>query len=481
VSTLSEKCFWDTAELAACYKGNIALIEQVAENKSFISYLELHQLVTTAKKEICAHAFQGDSKLLIMLVANNSVASVTYYLAALQLGHTVWWVDKDGDSERLQRLQAHYSVNLLIDNHNIQLLSKAPVVLHDDLALLITTSGSTGSPTLVKLSFQNINSNCTAICEALTLQASDMAITTLPLQYSFGLSILNTHLQVGSSIILTEASLMSREFWGFFKAQEIKCLYGVPYSFDMLMKLSLDRLPLTSLRFMAVAGGKLAADKVALVNDYCLNQDSAFYVMYGQTEASARIAVLAPGKVKIKPASIGQAIAGQLWLEDEAGETIKSTEQQGELCYQGENVMMGLAQTQSDLSLPKQVEKLRTGDLALMDTDGDYQIVGRLKRFIKLLGHRVNLDEVEQFFRKQNFHVICTGQDDMIFCYLVADKENDLHLSECQTLLNSYLSIHSNYSHWQVIQEVPYLSSGKVNYQQLEYMRPTDTRNKAAQ
>ena len=474
MSPVSETCFWDTAQLAARYTDNVALIDSASEKTSNISYQELAQLVIAAKKEISSYQQQENSKLLIMLVASNSVNSVVYYLAALQLRHTIWWIDKSIDQDRLQQRQQHYSVNLLINNGVIQLVNSEPVALHDDLALLITTSGSTGSPTLVRLSYQNINSNCTAICQALALQADDMTITTLPLQYSFGLSILNTHLNAGSTLILTDASLMNRDFWSFFKTHAIKCLYGVPYSFEMLLKLSLPRLPLSSLRFMAVAGGKLDADKVTLVNDYSLSKNSAFYVMYGQTEASARITVLAAEKAKLKPASIGQAITGKLWLEDENGQIIESTDHQGEICYQGDNVMMGLAQKQTDLALPAQTSILRTGDLGLVDEEGDYQIVGRLKRFIKLLGHRINLDEVEHFFRKQPLHVICTGEDDMILCYLVASKENHQYLSECQQLLNSYLSIHSNYSHWIIIKEISYLSSGKVNYQKLEKMRLDD-------
>ena len=474
-----ELTFWNTSRLAKCYGKNIALIENEVENVRTVSYQELEHLVIEAKQKLSSYHSELNNKLLIMLVANNSIESVVYYLAALQLGQSIWWVEKDSEKERLHSLQTHYGVNLLINNEKIQVLDSTPVALHDDLALLITTSGSTGSPTLVKLSYQNIHSNCVAIGKALTLTSSDMTVTTLPLQYSFGLSILNTHLNAGSTIILTDASLMSRDFWSLFKTHPIKCLYGVPYTFEMLLKLSLPRLPFNSLRFMAVAGGKLSADKVTLVNDYCLSKNSEFYVMYGQTEASARMTVLAPEKAKTKPMSIGQPIAGKLWLEDEQGNVIEQADSKGELCYQGDNVMMGIAQEKANLLLPAHTSVLKTGDLGIVDNEGDYQIVGRLKRMIKVLGHRINLDEIERFFSDKKQSVICTGEDDMIFCYLINNSQNKQQLRECQQLLNNHLSVHSNYSQWTIIDEIPYLSSGKINYPQLEQLRfDSDVSNK---
>jgi acyl-CoA synthetase (AMP-forming)/AMP-acid ligase II len=428
-----------------------------------ISYQQLDKLVCIAKEKI--KQINAQKRQLIMLYAANSVNSIVYYLAALQLKHVICWADKNSSVAQLQTLQQHYGVNLFIKEGEITLLSRKSLVLHPDLALLITTSGSTGSPSLVRLSYQNLVCNCNAICQALALQMTDKTITTLPLHYSFGLSIINTHLNVCASIILSESSLISRDFWAQIKAQNITCLYGVPYTFEMLLKLSLTRLPLKSLRFMAVAGGKLSPEKVTLVNSYCLENNSQFYVMYGQTEATARITLLSPDKVTDKPFSIGKQIAGKLWLEDNSGQKITAIKQCGELCFEGDNVMMGVAENSDDLALAPQKKILRTGDLAEIDSEGDYQIVGRLKRFIKVTGHRINLDEIEHYFAKQ-LQVACTGKDDLIRCYLM--NASEAQRAQFTTKLSEYLSIHPNYIATFSVEQFPYLSSGKLNYQQLD-------------
>lgn len=447
-----------------------ALIEVVDGEEHRLSYAQLALRVEQAKQHInSVNKTNTKTKQLLMLLANNNINSIIYYLAALQLKHVVWWVDKDTTEQRLKSLQLHYGVNLYIEQGQIHLINSTPLTLHPDLAVLISTSGSTGSPTLVRLSYQNLHSNCVDIWAALTLDDSDHVLTTLPLQYSFGLSIINSHLYSGTTIVLNEQPLISREFWGLFKNYDIRCLYGVPYSYEMLLRLNLSRLPLHKLRFMAVAGGKLSSDKVKLVGQYCVDHHLQFYVMYGQTEATARITVLDPQKVLIKPASVGQKIAkdtGRLWLEDEQGLRIDKQNCSGELCYSGDNVMMGLAKTVADLSLPAQLSELKTGDLAQFDEQGDFYIVGRLKRVIKLLGHRVNLDDVESYLTKQGYGVACSGVDDKLHCFI----EGELAVSElnnCKQVLADYLAIHSTYISCIAVPTFPYLASGKLDYSAL--------------
>lgn len=468
--------FWQTALLAELYPENIALLFNDGSSCQKISYQQLDDLVSKAKEKLVkaqlikAEATKPLKKQLLMLVARHSINSIVYYLAALQLKQVVWWVDKELAADKLQKLAHQYRVNMLLDDGEITHLDDFEHKLHPQLALLITTSGSTGSPTLVRLSYQNLNSNCRAICQILAIQSSDKVITTLPLQYSFGLSIVNTHLNQGSTIVLNEDTLLSREFWQTFREHEISCLYGVPYSYEMLLKLKLARLPLNSLRFFAVAGGKLAPKRVTEINQWCLAQQKLFYVMYGQTEATARIGVLAPEKVAIKPYSIGQSIPdGKLWIEHDKNQPVREEGQVGQLCYRGDNVMMGLADNLQALSLAAQTDVLRTGDLAVCDVDGDYTIVGRLKRFVKVIGHRINLDEVEQFLLSEQLVVACSGQDDLLRCYLVKSSlQPGQKIEDCQRLLGDYLQIHSRYCQWQLINELPYLASGKINYPQLE-------------
>lgn len=486
--------FWHTAQLARQYQTSTALIvdeskveyaEERKESVKKISYEQLDSLVEQAKLHITHEQRAQEQKpqeqnkntskvrQLLMFVAQHTVNSIVYYLAALQLKQVVWWIDKELSNEKRKKITKNYRVNLLIDDGKITQLTEFEHQFHPELSLLLSTSGSTGSSSLVRLSYQNLQSNCHVICQTLAIKASDSVITTLPLQYCFGLSIIHTHLCQGASIVLNEHGLLTREFWQSFKKHQINCLYGVPFSFEMLLKLNLARIPLQSLRYLAVAGGKLAPDKVTQINQWCKQHNKLFFVMYGQTEATARISVLAPEKLQEKPNAIGQAIVGgKLWLEDiNTGEVIDSFSQNnliGELCYSGENVMMGLASNITDFNLPAQAQALHTGDLATCDSEGDFTIIGRLKRFIKVIGQRINLDEVEAFLLSKNIQAICCGKDDLIECYLLCSSlEEPLTLVEYQQMVAQFLNIHSRYCQCFIINEIPHLSSGKVDYQSL--------------
>ncbi len=458
--------FWQTEHLAAQKQENAALImldniqldSDPIEQK--VTYSALNCLVTKAKEQIRTQlTIYSSKKQLLMLVAHYTINSIVYYLAALQLKQVVWWVDKDLSAKKQQNLCAHYHVNLLINNGHITQLGEFEHTIHPDLALLMTTSGSTGSPTLIRLSYDNLRSNCHAICHALTLKSNDSVITTLPFHYSFGLSILNSHLSQGTTIVLNKDALLTREFWQKMQRYDIRCLYGVPYIFDMLLRLGFERLSLHSLRFLAVAGGKLAPEKVTRVNDWCLAEQKQFFVMYGQTEATARISVLDPNQVKYKPHSIGKAIlGGSLWIDNKQGT------QAGELCYLGDNVMMGTANNIEMLSLPSTHEILRTGDLGVCDNEGDFQIVGRLKRFIKIVGKRINLDDVEMFCNENKLNAVCCGEDDLIVCYILNASLKEQTTQQVKRMLCHYLQIHNSYAQVVTLDAFPYLSSGKINY-----------------
>jgi long-chain acyl-CoA synthetase len=142
----------------------------------------------------------------------------------------------------------------------VRLEEKLSFPLHDELALLFTTSGSTGSPKLVRISYENINSNAEAIAEYLSLSENERPITVLPMNYSYGLSIINSHLVKGATILLTARSIMEKEFWAFLKKEKATSFSGVPYTYEMLYKLRFFRMELPFLRTLTQAGGKLNED-----------------------------------------------------------------------------------------------------------------------------------------------------------------------------------------------------------------------------
>jgi acyl-coenzyme A synthetase/AMP-(fatty) acid ligase len=340
--------------------------------------------------------------------------------------------------------------------------------LHPDLALCLTTSGSTGSPKLVRQSYVNLTSNAESIATYLKLDASERPITTLPMHYTYGLSIIHSHVAVGATILLTEKSMMQKEFWAFLKEMEATSFGGVPYHYEMLERLRFFQMDLPSLRTMTQAGGKLSQELHRAYAKFAKEHHKRFVVMYGQCEATARMAYLPVDKSCEKCGSVGVAIpGGRFSLKDAKGQEIEEANVTGELIYRGKNVAMGYAKCAKDLEKGDEWNGiLQTGDMARRDEDGFYYIVGRKKRFLKVYGNRVNLDEVEMLL-KQKFHPLdcaCAGVDDQIYIFLTDDT--------LQQQVRSYASqmTHLNRNAFAVrrIDEIPKNDAGKVLYAQLE-------------
>lgn len=291
--------------------------------------------------------------------------------------------------------------------------------IHDSLALLLSTSGSTGSPKFVRLSHENLLTNACSIAEYLQLHPQEVPISTLSPSYTYGLSILHSHVLVGAKVALTTKTFFDRGFWDFFKSVRATSFGGVPYHYEILKKLRFTRMELPSLRTLTQAGGRMDAELTREFAAHCASQGVRFFTMYGQAEATARVAYLPAQKALEKAGSIGVAVrGGALWLEDELGQVQEGADAVGELVYKGPNVFMGYAQGYADLALgDERCGVLHTGDLARRDADGDYYIVGRLKRFLKLFGHRVNLQDVEDWLAKAGHEVVCAGQDDLLEIY----------------------------------------------------------------
>ena len=285
---------------------------------------------------------------------------------------------------------------------------------HPDLALLLSTSGSTGSPKLVRLSYENLLSNTMSICEYLKIIRADRPITTLPMNYSYGLSVINTHLYAGASIILTDQSYAQKTFWDLFKKNSATSFSGVPYTYEILKRIHFERMELPSLKCMTQAGGKLSEELQRFFAEYAIKRNIDFYVMYGQTEATARMSYLAPKLAMEKLGSIGKAIPrGRFEIRDDQNNIINQPGVKGNLFYCGTNVFMGYADSINDLCKENLHNGLLdTGDLAEYDNDNFLYIKGRKKRFIKIYGNRVNLDEIESILKKKysDFKIVCCGK-----------------------------------------------------------------------
>lgn len=292
-------------------------------------------------------------------------------------------------------------------------MTGAGVDLHPDLAMLLSTSGSTGAQKFVRLSHQNLNANAASIAEYLALTDQDRAPTALPLAYSYGMSVLNSHLHAGASLLLTDTPVISEEFWTAFETHRCTSFAGVPQSFTLLLRGGqLDRT-YPVLRYVTQAGGKLGPDAVQSLARMGKRHGWAFFVMYGQTEAAPRIAYLPPDLAEKYPGAIGRAIpGGSLRIAGPDG-TECPPGIEGELVYEGPNVMMGYATSVSDLAKGLGPSTLHTGDLGQVDPEsGLIRITGRASRFVKLSGKRVSLDEIDTWLAQEGVTGIAVGEDD---------------------------------------------------------------------
>jgi len=331
----------------------------------------------------------GGTRRLVLIQARNDLDSLVAYLGALRAGHAVLLTEHADGADNTDH--AAYDPDVVIADGRIdnrRLEPRAP--LHPDLALLLSTSGSTGSPKLVRLSHHNLDANTAAIAEYLELTPADRAMTSLPMHYCYGLSVIHSHLAAGASVVLTTLSVVDRCFWNAFNAHRATNLAGVPYTFELLDRVGFDPHALPTLRFITQAGGRMDPERVRRYARL-----TRLFVMYGQTEATARMAYLPPDQAAAHPDCIGVPIpGGRFDIVDD------------ELVYHGPNVMLGYAHSRADLALGRTVDALHTGDLARRTPDGLYQIVGRRSRTAKLFGLRIDLDHLER-----RFDALCAGDD----------------------------------------------------------------------
>lgn len=417
---------------------------------------------------------------LIFHFCDNDLHSVVWYLAALDVGVPIALLNGQLHSSLRSDLISLYRPDWIIagekpDENDYQPAKHAGVwrcvtpsetPLNSQLALLLSTSGSTGSPKLVRLTRANVLANASSIREALGIEISHFPVAHLPLHYSYGLSILNSHLLAGARIMLTSLGLMNAGFWDAIREYGANSFSGVPYTYQMLRRLDLDKVNAPSLLTFTQAGGKLDAQHVAHFHEQVRRRGGSFWVMYGQTEATARMTVLPTNELPRKLGSAGKAIpGGRLSIKTEGGEITSTAGVTGELVYEGPNVMMGYAQTREDLSRGDELHgRLETGDWASLDEEGFVSILGRAKRDAKLFGLRVNLDELEGFVKKNgSAAAVSAGDRVVIFC----EFGDEQHLQNIRMELATRMRINISAFQLRRIDQLPTNASGKIDYEQL--------------
>jgi len=422
---------------------------------------------------------------LAFLLSRNTFGALAGYLACVEAGCAVAILDARTNPEATRQLVDLYLPDLILaadeaprgelyerERGDFPLSvwwarSPASARVHPDLAVLLSTSGSTGSPKFVRLTRRNVEANADSIRLSLDIRADERAMANLPMHYSYGLSIVNSHLLSGASFVLTDESVMSPAFLPLLREQGCTSMAGVPYTYQMLARMSFDEEEVASLRTMTQAGGKLGEDLVARFHRSMVRRGGRFFVMYGATEATARIACLPCDRLPEKLGAAGQAIPNGR-LEIDPGEGAPPTREphvRGEVVYAGPNVMMGYSTCRADLEKGDELGGvLRTGDLGYLDEEGFLYVTGRSKRIGKVFGLRINLDEVEAKLRPNGPTAVIAGDDRLVvFC----EWGDPPRFERLANELTRAFNLTPRAFEFRRIQALPLNANGKIDYQAL--------------
>lgn len=418
--------------------------------------------------------FQSGEEAFVFLALNSNVESISTFLSLIARGISVAIVSETFDdvviAELISRYRpdAIYGASSVLQNWGFseglglndvskfkfpeQKGSHSPIRIPQ---ILLGTSGSTGSPKMVRLAYASIDANAADIANGLEISASDVAITVLPLSYTYGLSVVTSHLWAGASIFCSSLSPLDKDFIPSIRKNKVTNIPGVPFNFAIYKKIGLFKNLPPTVRYFSQAGGAMGLDEVISTRESLEKLGVSLYVMYGQTEATARIAICPPAKLAEHPDSVGYSVkSGSL--------KIGSANDVNEIVFTGPNVMLGYALNRADLSGPDELSGvLETGDLGRLE-DGLLYITGRIKRIAKINGIRINTEELES-----KVNSICeaavTADDNKIYVYWVGIE---IHRIEIENVLKKSALLPRDFELISV-EAIPRLSSGKVNYPKL--------------
>ena len=454
----------------------------IKNSNSSIIYNEKNEAIKVSKviKKDLNFFFKLGKKKLILIISENTCESILGYLASLASKNTCMIVDKKTNYLQIEKVISKYKPDFIFANKNLDFLLdkyklfekfknfnfyqtkyKTNKTINKNLALLLTTSGSTGTPKFVRISYSNLHNNTKSIIKFLKINNKDISITTMPMSYTYGLSVINTHLFSNASIVLNEESLFSKKFWDKIGNSKITNLNFVPFLIEILQKLKFEKMKFKNLRMITTAGGPLKKESWLYLNNLT-KKKIIFVPMYGATEATSRMSYLPKKNTEKKIGSIGKGLGPKsFYLIDQKNKKIKEPFINGELVFKGKNVCLGYASSRSDLSKGDENRNIfNTKDIGYRDQDGFYYLIGRNDRFIKIYGNRINLDEVENIFNESKYKCICKGKTDLIIIY------SDIKYNEIDIVkfISKKLGINILAFKFKYIKHIPKNKNGKIAY-----------------
>jgi acyl-CoA synthetase (AMP-forming)/AMP-acid ligase II len=444
-----------------------------------ISYRDLPRMLSQPQRLL-----DFPEKALVAIFADRDLDSAMSYLASLSIGHACGFFGTLPAAVQ-DVLIEKYQPEFVVCARGSQLASPGPlggyepsgtlsggaVVLRRarpgageigaDLSLLLATSGSTGSPTVVRLSTANIEANASAIVQALGIRAAGRAATSLPLSHCYGLSVLNSHLVAGASVVICAERVLSAGFWKVVSRNDVTSVAGVPVIYETLHSRRFDLTRFPSLTTLTHSGGPLAHDVVSYFAELMERNGGQFWLMYGQTEATGRITCLPPGELSQRPGSVGRVVpGGQLRIEDSSGAVVPDGER-GAVVYSGPAVMLGYAQSRADLGQGDVMHgHLATGDVGYLQ-HGCLYLTGRAKRIVKVLGFRVELDQIQAAFGAAGPAAAVRGAGETIVVFTQCHQGGH---QQIRASLLRQLGIPPSALVLRQITQIPVTRSGKPDY-----------------
>jgi acyl-CoA synthetase (AMP-forming)/AMP-acid ligase II len=442
-----------------------------------------------------AKSIASERKRLVFLFCGVNSETVTSLLAAAAAGHATALIDPSAPEDVLAGLIEAYEPEIVLGARadgigekmcavsNVAGASRSLdcqagvmewIASHDGssfdpidpaLQLLLSTSGTTGSRKYVRLSRSAVAANARQIALALAIDEKSIGVAHLPLHYSYGLSVVTSHLTAGARICLINDSITSPSFWSKIGAAGGSHFPGVPFHYAALARLGLKMAP-DCVKVFTQAGGALDLRLQMKMHGLATERGGQFFVMYGQTEASPRMATLQHADFARKAGSVGVALAGgRLSIIDDKGSP-PPPDAVGTVVYEGPNVMLGYALSRSDLGKGDEMKgRLETGDLGRVDAEGFLYLTGRAKRFAKIAGYRLGLDEIEQ-----ELIAVCP-----VACLDFGEKIAVAHEQESETALKARIrelainyKVPSSSFALRKVAQIPRAPSGKIDYARLK-------------
>ena len=450
----------------------------IDENNKNIKYFEILKLNSKINKIV-------KKKSLIFIVSENSIESLMGYVSILISKALIMPINNQISNLDFEILRNKYqpsyiwcNKNFLEDNLNkffkpvlkfenyllLESVNKKEYPIKNSLKILLSTSGSLSEPKCVKLTNKNLKHNTISIDKYLNLKPKDRTITSLPWSYSYGMSIINTHIYKGASILITKKSLLDKEFWNLLIFGKVTNFNGVPFLYEIIKKIGFEKLFNSNLRFITQAGGKMNINLFQEIIKLCCKKKIKFFSMYGQTEASPRMSFIEKTRKKTEANCIGKSIfGGSFYLRDKNNKKVKKIRQEGELIFKGKNIFVGYSKSFKDLNKNKTINVLKTGDIGFFDRDKNYYLTGRKSRFIKFAGIRTGLDTIEEKLRLRNIVCATLNHKDILYIFI----ENINKINDLKKIISKIIKIRHNEFELKYLNNFPRNSNNKMAYNKL--------------